>query len=106
MRCLTQQQNIERASKRFVQHLQANKLKDYLEQTGYKFTISLYGVIDNPETVKSEYRRIEVFMNGQPKQVDVEAIHEFFREIKPAMYYSIWKYQIETKNLVMIGGWN
>lgn len=106
MKRLTEQQMIDKTTRNLMMHLEANKVKDHLEKNGYTFTISLYGVINNPETQKAEYRRIEVFLNGNPKEIDVSSIHEFFREVKPYLYYTVWAYNIQRKELIMIGGWN
>lgn len=105
MKRLTEQQQIEKRSKHLAQHLEANKLKDKLDKLGYIYTISLYAVIYNPETQKHEYRRVEVFMNGLPTQISVSEIKQFFREIKPYHYYSIWAYNVEKHEIIMIENW-
>jgi len=85
-------------------HLAANKTKDFLEKKGYTYTVSLYGVIFNPETEKHEYRRVEVFINGPPDEVDVMGIKNFFTAIKPYQYYTLWVYNRGYKELFMIEG--
>ena len=105
MNRLTEQQQIDKRTKQLAQHLAANKTKDRLEKLGYTYTISLYAVINNPESGKPEYRRVEVFLNGLPNQVNVNEIRQFFREIKPYHYYSIWAYNIESHEIIMIEDW-
>ena len=105
MQRLTEQQQIEKRTKQLEQHLQANKLKDRLEKLGYFYAISLYAVIRNPETRKAEYRRVEVFLDGLPTEVSVNEIRQFFREIKPYNYYSIWAYNVEKHQIVMLEDW-
>lgn len=87
-------------------HNEANAVKDRLIKNGYSYTMSIYGVIWNPETQKHEYRRVEVFLNGYPAQVDAEAIHNFFRDIKPYQYYTLWAYNKQHKELIMIKGFD
>lgn len=89
-----------------MQHIAANKVKDKLAAKGYRFTMSLYGVINNPETQAPEYRRIEVFINGFPGQEDVGGIKNFFTEIIPYQYYTIWVYNRDVKELFMYEGWD
>ena len=105
MNRLNEQQQIEKRTRQLNQHLQANKLKDKLEKLGYTYTISLYAVLNNPETQHPEYRRVEVFLNGLPTQTSVAEIRQFFREIKPYHYYSIWAYNVETHKIAMIEDW-
>jgi hypothetical protein len=96
---------IEKTTRNLQSHLAANKVKDRLMKAGYIYAISLYGVIINPETQHPEYRRIEVFLNGLPTEISVSEIKQFFREIKPYHYYSIWAYNIERHEIVMIEDW-
>lgn len=88
------------------QHLAANKIKDKLEQKGFNYTVSLYGIIRNPETTKHEYRRVEVFINGVPDEVDVVAIKNFFEDLIPYNYYSIWVYNRELKEIFLYKGFD
>ena len=90
----------KRADRHMRQHIAANKIKDTLGYKGYVFTMSLYGVIINPETQRPEYRRIEVFIKGVPDQIDVGAIKNFFTELPPLDYYSIWVYNRPTKEIL------
>lgn len=87
-------------------HMEANKVKDILGHKGYVFTMSLYGVVLSYDTKRPEYRRIEIFINGVPSQSDVLNIHNFFKEFYPYKYYSIWAYNKETKEILMIEEWN
>ena len=88
------------------QHIAANNVKDKLASKGFRFTMSLYGVIDNPETHHPEYRRIEVFINGFPDQEDVGAIKNFFTDIIPYQYYTIWAYNRDVKEIILYEGWH
>lgn len=106
MNRLTEQQQIEKANRNLKSHLEANQLKSKLEALGYDYTISLYAVLNNPETQHPEYRRVEVFLNGLPNQTSVNEIKQFFREIKPYHYYSIWAYNVETHQIIMVEDWN
>ena len=105
MNRLTEQQQIDKRNKQMQQHLAANKVKDRLEKFGYFYTISLYAVINNPETQKAEYRRVECFLNGLPNQIIVSEIKQFFTEIKPYHYYSIWAYNVNKHEIVMVEDW-
>lgn len=105
MRNLTEKQQIERTTRNLKSHTEANKVKDRLHRLGYYYTISLYGVLWNPETQKHEYRRIEVFLNGVPNETDVCAIKTFFSEVKPYQYYSLWAYNKEQQEIIMLDAW-
>jgi uncharacterized protein YmfQ (DUF2313 family) len=89
-----------------MSHKEANIVKDKLILHGFTYSISFYGVINNPETQKHEYRRVEVFMNTKPTQFNVQAIHNFFNELKPYFYYTIWAYNEQLKNIILIAGWD
>lgn len=104
MKKLTEQQFKDRVERSFKGHQEANKIKNFLESKGYKYTISLYGVVTNKTTKHSEYRRVEVFLNGYPEQIDVAGIQHFFEELIPYNYYSLWAYDIEQKEIFMIKG--
>lgn len=105
MQRLTEQQFIEKTTRNLETHIAANKVKDRLERLGYDYTMSLYGVIYNPETLRHEYRRIEVFLNVMPNQVNANEIRQFFREIKPYHYYSIWAYNAERHEIILVESW-
>ena len=102
MNRLNEQQMRDRADRHMRQHIAANKIKDALGHQGYVFTMSLYGVIINPETRRPEYRRIEIFIKGVPGQYDVVAIKSFFRELIPLSYYSIWAYDKTHKQIIQV----
>ncbi len=106
MKRLTERQQILKAMNSAKAHNEANVIKDRLIKAGYYYTMSIYGVIWNPETTKHEYRRIEVFLNGMPDQIDVEAIHNFFNDIKPYQYYTLWAYNKRRQELIMIKGFD
>jgi nitrogenase subunit NifH len=101
----TKQEQIERVNRQLQCHLAANEVKDKLLAEGFRYSVSLYGVIYNPETKKNEYRRIEVFMDKLPNRFSIEAIRNFFSEFKPYMYYTIWAYNSQLKEIVMVEGW-
>jgi hypothetical protein len=103
---LTEPQQIDKAMRSAKAHNEANVVKDRLIKNGYYYTMSIYGVIWNDETTRYEYRRIEVFLNGLPDQVDVEAIHNFFREVKPYRYYTLWAYNKQRQEIIMIKGFD
>jgi hypothetical protein len=82
---------------------EANALKAEAAKFGFKKAMSLYGVLTNSETHKSEYRRIEILANGTYNAQDIEYIHRFFIEVKPAATYTIWIYHKQTESLALIG---
>lgn len=103
---LTDTQMRDKVERNLKDHLAANKVKDRLQHKGYTFTVSFYGVILNPESGKPEYRRIEVFINGVPDQIDIGAIKNFFTEIKPYQYYTLWAYNKQKREIIFIEGWS
>lgn len=106
MKRLTEQEMKAKTEKNIQTHLEANKTKDLLFKSGFWYTISLYSVIWNPETSKHEYRRVEVFLNGLPTFKSVGVIHNFFKELIAYKYYTIWAYNIESEEIILIEGWD
>lgn len=106
MKRLTSQEMRSKVERNLKTHLEANKVKDILFKSNFWYTISLYSVIWNPETEKNEYRRVEVFLNDYPKQIDVGAIQEFFKEFPAYKYYTIWAYDVVSKKIVLIEGFD
>lgn len=96
----------ERLDRNLRNHGQANIMKDKLYRKGFRYTISLYGVLQDNKIGHRTYRRIEVYMNGSPNQFDVNGIREFFHEVKPYHYYSIWAYHKKAKEILLMGSWD
>jgi hypothetical protein len=103
---LTDSELRRKLERQLSSHIEANKVKDQLMAKGYNYTVSLYGVLFNPETAKNEYRRIEVFLNSLPTRNNIESIYNFFNEIKPYFYYTIWAYNEQNTNIILIEGWS
>lgn len=106
MKRLTEQEIKLKTEKNLKVHIEANKVKDILFKSNFWYTISLYAVINNPETKRNEYRRIEVFLNSYPNQYDVGAIHNFFKQFPAYNYYTIWAYDTISKEIVLIEGFD
>lgn len=106
MKKLTETEFRNRVERAFQSHTKANKLKDFLQKEGFSYTMSLYGIVTDKTTKHSEYKRIEVFINGAPDQTDVAAINHFFEEIYPPKYYSIFVYNRESKEIGYLDGWD
>lgn len=85
---------------------EANELKAEAAKYGFKKAMSLYGVLTNVETKKSEYRRIEILANKSYTSQDIEYLHRFFKDIKPAETYTIWIYHNIDKAVALIGGFS
>jgi len=85
---------------------EANTVKAEAAKFGFTKQMSLYGVLTDRETRKSEYRRIEVLSNGNYNVQDIEFIHRFFKEIKPVATYTIWIYNKRNEGIALIGSFN
>jgi len=72
--------------------LEAKKVKDQLRSLGYPYQMSLYGVLTNKVTIKSEYRRIEVLSDILLGEREVNLIYRFLQHNHPIKTYSIWVY--------------
>lgn len=105
MNKLSEQQFKDRIDLSMRQHIEANHYKELLERLGYRYTISLYGVLHNTLLNRHEYRKIEVFLNGTPKERDVMLLQHFFEDIKPLNYFSIWVYDHKTKTIKLVESW-
>lgn len=79
--------------------LEAKAIKEKAATAGFEFAMSLYGVLTNKETSRSEYRRIEILADKNLGSVDVELIYRWFQKVHPIKTYSIWLYKTETKEL-------
>lgn len=103
---LNTQEQIEKTNRRMQTHLEANRVKEIIGNYPYVFVMSLYAVIINPETMSPEYRRIEVFIKGEPEQEDVLFIKQFFNSFTVYSTYSVWMYNPPTKEILFVEGWN
>lgn len=103
---LTEQEIRLKTERNLKSHMEANKDKEILFKSGFWLTISFYAVVFNPLTDKNEYRRIEVFLNSYPTQEDVGGLHNFFMELPPIPYYTLWAYDVKSKQVILVEGWN
>jgi hypothetical protein len=103
-RRLTDSEVIEKNMASTLSRTEANELKAEAAKYGFKRAMSLYGVLTNVDTKKSEYRRIEVLANRPYSAQDIEYIHRFFKEVKPVDTYTIWIYHNIDKAVALIGG--
>jgi hypothetical protein len=103
---LTDQDIIDKNMASMMSKTEANDLKAEAAKYGFKRAMSLYGVLTNVDTKKSEYRRIEILANKPYSADDIEYIHRFFRETKPTQTYTIWIYHNIDKAVALIGGFN
>jgi hypothetical protein len=103
---LTDNQVIEKNMASAMEINAANEVKAAAAEFGFNKQMSLYGVLTDKVTGKSEYRRIEVIADADYNSQDIEFIHRFFREIKPAPTYTIWIYHQQTKQVALVGSFN
>ena len=82
--------------------LEARAIKEKAAAAGFEFAISLYGVLTNKETNRSEYRRIEILADHNLGSVDVELIYRWFQKVHPTNTYSVWLYHTETQQLTKV----
>jgi hypothetical protein len=85
---------------------EAKIVKDYAAKKKYVYALSLYGVLTDRSSGRSEYRRIEVLSNVFWTGEIVELIYRFFQKIKPAKTYSIWLYDKQRRALGLAGAWD
>jgi hypothetical protein len=105
-RRLTEKGIIEKNMSSMLAKTEANNLKAEAAKYGFKKAMSLYGVLTNVETKKSEYRRIEILANRTYSAQDIEYIHRFFKKVKPTQIYTIWIYHNIDQAVALIGGFN
>jgi hypothetical protein len=82
--------------------LEAKALKDELHSLGYTYAMSLYGVLTNKETSRSEYRRIEVLLDVSPNERIVNLLYRFFQTNHPIQTYSVWVYDHEIDSVKLM----
>lgn len=106
MNPLDTQQFKDKIDLQIREHMEANHIKDRLEKAGFSYTMSLYGVVFDANKQRHEYRRIEVFLSKPPRQVDAFGIKQFFDEFIPYNYYTIWAYNCDVQEIILIEGWD
>lgn len=89
-----------------IENNEVTAIKSEAATFGFTRQMSLYGVLTDSETKKSEYRRIEVIANKPYTAQDVEYIHRFFKEVKPAAVYTIWLYHNELEAIHLLVSFN
>lgn len=82
--------------------VEAAKIKDALRGEGYKYEMSLYGVLKAVETNRLEYRRIEVLTNILGNERIINLIYRFFQTNKPIKTYTIWIYNSELDSIRLV----
>jgi hypothetical protein len=105
-RRLTDPEYARRLIERQDATLAAQTLKAALAAEGYKFALSLYGVVQNYERDDRFYRRIEVVAKKFWTGGDVTYIKAFFEYIIPMQAYSIWTYEREPQLIKNRGGFH
>lgn len=85
---------------------EANALKQRARDKGYVHALSLYGVLTDTISGRSEYRRVEVMSNVYWTGEIVELIYRFFQKIKPSKIYTIWLYNKNHKGLLLVGSYD
>jgi len=86
--------------------VEANAVKQHARDTGYIYSMSLYGVLTDTTTNKSEYRRLEVLSDVFWTGDAVELIYRFFQNMKPSKIYTIWLYSGRRRSLLLVGGYD
>ena len=82
--------------------LEARAIKEEAEKAGFEFAMSLYGVLTNKETNRSEYRRIEILADNNLTTTDIELLYRWFYRSHPINTYSVWLYHTETQQLLKV----
>jgi len=82
--------------------LEAGQVKTRMEKLGFRFAMSLYGVLKNRETGQHSYRRIEVMSNNVLAEKDVELLYRWFQKMFPYKTYTIWAYDTEQEKLLEV----
>jgi len=75
--------------------LDARAVKEQLANIGYTFTMSLYGVLTNKVSGRSEYRRMEILSQKLLDAEDVELIYRWLQKLHPIKTYTIYIYKHE-----------
>jgi membrane protein YdbS with pleckstrin-like domain len=104
-RRLTDPEYARRLIERQDNTVAAQALKAALAAEGFKYHLSLYGVIHDTTDETNTYRRIEVLAHKFWTGADVTLIKAFFEVIIPPLVYSMWTYDRETQTINYRGGW-
>lgn len=81
-------------------------LKREWYKKGYRWSISLYGVITHLDTKVHEGKRIEVLSNILWTNRIVTLIYNFLKRLKPPDKYTIWIYDKDREAISLIGRYN
>jgi len=75
--------------------VEARTVKEQLANIGYTFTMSLYGVLTNKASGRSEYRRMEILSQKLLDATDVELVYRWLQKLHPIKTYTIYIYRHE-----------
>ena len=103
---LTDKQVIQKNMESAMEINESNEIKNEAQKYGYRWQMSMYGVLTDATTGTSEYRRIEVLANDRYSSRDIELIYLFFNNLKPASTYTIWLYNKKTEALTLVRCYN
>jgi hypothetical protein len=96
--------------KRLIEHqdntVAAQALKAALAVEGYKYALSLYGIVHNARTDADDYCRIEVVTKQFWTGADVTYVKAFFEFIIPFQEYTVWTYDREPQLIKARGGFH
>jgi hypothetical protein len=85
-------------------HAEASSIKTRMMQEGFSSQISLYGIIRFMNG-RAEYRRIEILVSGEITEQAIADIYNWFLDIKPLEYYTLWAYDTKMRAMCQKGGW-
>lgn len=105
MKRLTDEEEIERLDANWNVHMEANQMKEAAMRVGFKYAMSLYGVLRNKETGQAEYRRIEVFSSVPFYATLIELCYRFIQNHPPVEHYSIYLYDGMMEGLRFVKSW-
>jgi hypothetical protein len=105
MKRLTDQEEIDRLDANWNVHREANFLKEACTRQGYRYTMSLYGVLRDKTSDRAEYRRIEVFSSVGFNSTLIELCYRFLQNFPPTEHYSIYIYDNTLEGLRFVRSW-
>lgn len=72
-------------------------------KNGYQWQMSFYGAIENNETYKARYTRIEVFSDTPYTKPIIKRLLTLFTMYPPNYPYSIYVYKAKKSQIAMVG---
>lgn len=85
---------------------EANALKAKARAAGYVNALSLYGVVQDADSMHAEYRRMEVYSKTFWSGRVIELLYRFFQSHVPTRVYTLWLVRDDPLQVMLLGAFD